>query len=102
MLTGLPIFLFATSIIGALSASAFYHYYGTAIWNPLDMLIFVQSTSYTPACRAGTFFAGVGLLGSQVFVNVVQNTLAFGMDFTGLFPKYVDVGLGFELHLLTH
>jgi hypothetical protein len=38
----------------------------------LEMLQYVQNLHYTPTCRAGTFFAGLGLLCSQVFVNMTQ------------------------------
>jgi NCS1 family nucleobase:cation symporter-1 len=89
LLTGLPITLTLTAIVGVLVTSAFFEMYGLPIWTPLGMLIHVQQVHYTPLCRAGTFFAGIGLLSSMIYVNIVQNTVAFGMDFAGLFPKYV-------------
>jgi NCS1 family nucleobase:cation symporter-1 len=87
ILTALPVMLTLTSIVGVLVTSAFYQMYGQEIWTPLGMLLYVQEVQYTPACRAGTFFAGIGLLSSQIYINIVQNTVAFGMDFAGMFPK---------------
>lgn len=75
------------------------------------MLQYVQALQYTPACRAGTFFAGVGLLTSQVFVNmtqvsichlalfhkanaVTQNGVSSAMDITALLPRYIDIRRG--------
>jgi NCS1 family nucleobase:cation symporter-1 len=63
--------------------------YGTVMWNPLVMLQYVQLHHYTAACRAGTFFAGLGFLSSQLWVNVTQNTISSGMDLAGLAPKYI-------------
>ncbi len=79
------------AVLGALTTSAFYAQYESTIWTPLGMLIYVQELNYTPKCRAGTFFAAIGLLSSQIYINVVQNTVGFGMDFAGLAPKYLDM-----------
>lgn len=87
IITGAPIILTLTAIVGALTTSAFYSLFGQVIWTPLGMLLYVQQVSYTPACRAGTFFAGCGLLMSLIYVNIVQCTVAFGMDFAGLMPR---------------
>lgn len=87
--TGLPIVLTLTAAIGTFATSAFYDKFGLLIWTPLDMLLYIQKNNFTPACRAGTFFAGIGLLSSQIYINIIQNTLSFGMDFAGIMPKYV-------------
>ena len=89
VITGLPILATVSAIIGALTTSAFYQMYGTPLWTPLGMLIYVQELQYTPACRAGTFFAGIGLLSSQVYINIAQNTVGFGIDWAGVMPRYV-------------
>ncbi|RDW57037.1 hypothetical protein BP6252_13909 [Coleophoma cylindrospora] len=94
LLVGLVLSMVPTAIVGVLVTSAFYQMYGTSIWTPLGMLLYVQGAHYTPACRAGTFFAGIGLLTSQIYVNVVQNTMAFGMDFAGIFPRYMSMKRG--------
>jgi NCS1 family nucleobase:cation symporter-1 len=91
LLFGLVLALTPTAIVGVLITSAFQEMYQTQIWTPLGMLLHVQGLEYTAACRAGTFFAGVGLLSNQIYINIVQNTMAFGMDACGLFPRYMSI-----------
>jgi nucleobase:cation symporter-1, NCS1 family len=98
MIITLPICLTISAVIGVCMTSAFYELYGlvdgTVVWSPLVMLQYVQTLEYTPVCRARTFFAGVGILGTQIFVNLTNNTVPFGMDFAAYFPKYVDMKRG--------
>jgi NCS1 family nucleobase:cation symporter-1 len=63
-------------------------------WNPILMLQYVQSIQYTPACRAGTFFVGLGLFGSQLFVNMTQNCVSTGMDLAGSLPRFINLRRG--------
>lgn len=79
-----------TALVGVISTSALAEVYGEVQWNPLITLQMVQATHYTAACRAGTFFAGVGLLSVTVFVNYTQNCVSSGMDVSMLFPKYIS------------
>lgn len=94
MLLALPITVTLTALIGVLVTSATQEIYGQLIWNPLTLLQHAQTVSYTPACRAGTFFAGVGIFSSQIFINLTQNTVPWGMDMTGCFPKYLSMKRG--------
>ena len=48
----------------------------------------------TRSGRAGTFFAGLGLLASQLALCVVLNSVAAGMDLTTLCPKYINLRRG--------
>jgi nucleobase:cation symporter-1, NCS1 family len=77
-----------TALIGIITASALSEVYGEVQWNPLISLQQVQATTYTAKCRAGTFFAGLGLLCLTVFVNYTQNCVSSGMDLAMLFPAY--------------
>lgn len=80
VITGLAILATISAIIGALTTSAFYQMYGTPFWTHLGILIYVQELQHTPACRARTFFAGIGLLSSPVYINIAQNTICFSID----------------------
>lgn len=77
-----------TALVGIVSTSALAKVYGEIQWNPLVTLQTVQATTYTPACRAGSFFAGLGLLSVTVFVNYTQNCVSSGMDIAMLCPRY--------------
>jgi NCS1 family nucleobase:cation symporter-1 len=94
LFTALPIALTLFAAIGTLTTSAYYNKTGEIVWNPVTMLLTIQSTNYTPACRAATFFAGVALLSNLLYINIVQNTLSFGMDIAGVAPRYLDMKRG--------
>jgi nucleobase:cation symporter-1, NCS1 family len=78
------------ALMGVIATSAFTEAYGVLQWNPLIMLQWLQLNYYTPACRAGTFFAGIGLLCLTVFVNYTQNCVSSGMDVAMLVPRWVS------------
>jgi NCS1 family nucleobase:cation symporter-1 len=78
------------ALLGIVATSAFAEAYGELQWNPMIMLQFIQARDYTPACRAGTFFAGLGLLCLTVFVNYTQNCVSSGMDMAMLAPRFIS------------
>lgn len=90
-LTALPITVTLVAFIGIISTSATTQLLGGDVqWNPMIMLMEVQLKWYTPACRAGTFFAGLGLLSVTVFINYTQNCVSSGMDMAMLVPRYIS------------
>lgn len=89
-LTALPVTVTLIALVGIIATSATSQLLGSVQWNPLIMLQQVQATWYTPACRAGTFFAGVGLLFVTVFINYTQNCVSSGMDVAMLVPRFVS------------
>jgi NCS1 family nucleobase:cation symporter-1 len=92
MTLGLPIAVVLSAVIGVVVTSAATSRYPDLVnWNPINFLINVQSAFYTPACRAGIFFAGVALLCSQFYHNFAQDTVPWGMDMVGLLPKYLSI-----------
>lgn len=58
------------------------------------MLQYVQAHQYTAACRAGTFFVGLGFVGSQVFINMTQNCISTSMDLAGTLPRFITLRRG--------
>jgi hypothetical protein len=94
LFTSLPISLTLFAGIGTLTTSAYYNKTGEIVWNPVTMLLTIQANNYTAACRAATFFAGVALFSNLIYINIVQNTLSFGMDIAGVMPKYLDMKRG--------
>lgn len=89
-LIALPITVTLITLVGIIATSATSELLGSTQWNPMIMLQQVQMTWYTPACRAGTFLAGLGLLSVTVFINYTQNCVSSGMDVAMLVPKYVS------------
>lgn len=89
-LTALPITVTLVALIGIITTSAFSGIIGHLEWNPMITLQLIQATQYTAACRAGTFFAGVGLLFVIVFINYTQNCVSSGMDLAMLLPRWIS------------
>lgn len=87
----MPLGVTFSALLGVLTASATLHLTGQVQWNPLVLLQTWQAQSYTPACRVGTFFAGLALFFSQIYVNMANNTVGAGMDIAGLLPKYLSM-----------
>jgi nucleobase:cation symporter-1, NCS1 family len=90
----LAVTVILTALLGIITTSALAEVYGEVQWNPLIMLQWVQANYYTATTRAGTFFAGVGLLSVTVFVNYTQNCVSSGMDVAMLLPRYVSMRRG--------
>ena len=82
-----------TALCGILIASATTKIYGEILWNPFQILIYAQR-SMTPSARAGTFFAGLGLLASQLALCIVLNSVAAAMDLTTIWPRYINIRRG--------
>ena len=75
-------------LFGCLTTSATLGLYGTAYWNPPDLLLHWLSTDYNAKCRAGVFFAGLGLVVCQLAINTIDNAFSAGMDLAGLVSRH--------------
>jgi NCS1 family nucleobase:cation symporter-1 len=87
-------------LFGCLTSSASVQLYGTAYWNPPDLLLRWLDDDYTAKCRAAAFFAGCGLVVCQLAINTIDNAFSAGMDLAGLFPKYFNIRRGAYLALV--
>lgn len=90
----LPLVLTVTAALGTFATSAVTNMYGKQIWQPITLLEFLLTDNYNAATRAGCFFAAFGFFLSQVSVNLVQNSVAAGMDLASLAPRWIDVKRG--------
>lgn len=61
---------------------------GTIQWNLLILMITVQQQLH-PTSRCATFFAGVSIPSFQISVAITRNTVPYGMDLAGMFPRYL-------------
>lgn len=82
----LPLALTLAAALGAFATSATTHYYGKQIWQPIELLEFLLARNYDAKTRAGCFFAALGFFLSQISVNLVQNSVAAGMDLGNIVP----------------
>lgn len=81
-------------LFGCLTSSATQQIYGEIIWNPPVIVLKWMETNYNAKSRAAAFFAGCGLVVSQLAINTVDNGFSLGMDLSGLFPKYINIRRG--------
>jgi nucleobase:cation symporter-1, NCS1 family len=89
-----PLTICITALCGLLITSATATLYGEYIWNPFELLIYIQQRSSSPGARAGTFFAGLGFLASQLSLCTILNCISGGMDMAALCPKYINIRRG--------
>jgi len=57
----MPIVITLCALLGVLTASATRAHFGEAMWQPLTILSYIQSSNYTAGGRAATFFAGLAI-----------------------------------------
>lgn len=89
-----PLTIIVTALCGVIITSATEKIYGEYFWNPFELLLHIQAVSLTPAARAGTFFAGLAFLASQMALCIVLNAISTGMDMAALCPRWINIRRG--------
>lgn len=89
-----PVLIVVTSVCGILITSATETIYGEYVWNPFELLLTIQQHSLSSAARAGTFFAALGFLASQLALCQMLNCISSGMDLAALCPKWINIRRG--------
>ncbi|KAF8852002.1 hypothetical protein BDZ45DRAFT_807858 [Acephala macrosclerotiorum] len=89
-----PVVLTLTAMSGVFVTSAARAMHGEIIWQPLNLLLYIQKTDYSPHVRAGTFFAGLGWFLSQLAVSISLNSVSAGMDLAAVLPQFLNVRRG--------
>jgi nucleobase:cation symporter-1, NCS1 family len=83
-----------TALCGIIITSACEKIHGALFWNPYQLLLHIQSVSMTPAARAGTFFAGLAYLASQLALCIILNVFSTGMDMAALCSRWINIRRG--------
>ncbi|KAE9582353.1 hypothetical protein CGMCC3_g1675 [Colletotrichum fructicola] len=89
--------LFAQSLVfflGLASTTSLQGAWGQAYWNLWDLLDAILDHYWTPAGRAGVFFVAFSFILSMFATNFGANSIPFGADMTGLFPRYLTIRRG--------
>lgn len=94
-LIGFPLSNLVVAIVGNLVGASSQLVFGEIIWNPLNYLDKLQSTSYTSGNRFGCFMIAAAFAYSAIFSSIFENSLPAGNDIAALFPKYLSVRKGF-------
>lgn len=76
------------------STTSLQQVWGTAYWNLWDLLDAILDHYWTAGARAGVFFVGASFLLATLATNFGANSLPFGADATGLFPRVLTIRRG--------
>ncbi|KAH7131795.1 NCS1 nucleoside transporter [Dendryphion nanum] len=95
-LQGVSVFVAKVLIffLGLASTSSMQGEYGKAYWNMWDLNNAILDHNWTPAARCGVFLVCFSYLFSTFGTNLGANSIPFGADMTGLFPRYLTIRRG--------
>ncbi len=88
-LTGILVFF-----LGLASTTSIQAVWGEAYWNIWDLLNAFLDHNWTPGARAAVFVLGLAFLLGVFATNFGANSLPFGADMTGLFPRWLTIRRG--------
>ncbi|KAJ7207149.1 NCS1 family nucleobase:cation symporter-1 [Mycena pura] len=83
------IFFFSIS-----TACAFEVLYGVTYWNMWDQLNAVLDHNWNATARTGCLFVALSMCLGTIGTNLSANSIPFGADMTGIFPKYLTIVRG--------
>lgn len=82
----MPLTMAAFSFVGIAVTSATVQLFGTALWNPVALILKFPTTE--------VIVAGIIVILSSVTINVGANVMAPARAFENLWPKHITFGLG--------
>jgi NCS1 family nucleobase:cation symporter-1 len=93
---GLAVFASKTLVffLGLASTASIQNAWGKAYWNIWDLLNAILGHIWTPAARCAVFIVSFAFFFSTIGTNLGSNSIPFGADLTGLFPRYLTIRRG--------
>ncbi|KAL3479620.1 permease for cytosine/purines, uracil, thiamine, allantoin-domain-containing protein [Aspergillus californicus] len=80
--------------LGLASTASIQGVWGTAYWNIWDLLEAILDHYWTPASRCAIWLVSFSFMFSQFGTNFGGNSIPFGADMTGLFPRFLTIRRG--------
>jgi NCS1 family nucleobase:cation symporter-1 len=80
--------------MGMASTTSIQAVWGTAYWSVWDLLDAVLDHHWNAGARTGIFFIGLAFFVGIFATNLGANSIPFGSDMTGLFPKVLTIRRG--------
>ncbi|CBF87409.1 nucleobase cation symporter-1 family protein [Aspergillus nidulans FGSC A4] len=80
--------------LGLASTASIQGKWGTAYWNIWDLLSAILDHAWTPGSRCAVWIVAFSFLVSQFGTNFGGNSIPFGADMTGLFPRFLTIRRG--------
>ena len=98
-LFGLPLAILCAAF-GCITTAAVFNMWGTAFWNPYDLMNGILDHSYSSKARAGVFFVSLAFGFATLGTSIACNIVPFAADVTCLLPKYINIIRGQFLCLI--
>ncbi|XPS72663.1 hypothetical protein M3J09_004826 [Ascochyta lentis] len=80
--------------LGMASTTSIQARWGVAYWNVWDLFEAILDHYFTAGARAGVFFAALAFYLGVFATNFGANSIPFGSDMTGLFPRWLSIRRG--------
>ncbi|KAL9563786.1 hypothetical protein ACKAV7_012175 [Fusarium commune] len=95
-LQGVSVFVSSVIVffLGLASTASMQTVYGEAYWNIWDLLDSILDHHWNAGARAGVFFLALAFLLGVFATNFGANSIPFGSDMTGLFPRWLTIRRG--------
>lgn len=95
-LQGISVFVSKVLIfsLGLMATSSMQGAYGKAYWNMWDLNDAILDHNWNATARFGIFLVSFSYLFSVFGTNLGANSIPFGADMTGLFPRYLTIRRG--------
>ncbi|AMD21990.1 HFR135Cp [Eremothecium sinecaudum] len=93
-LIGINIVGIIVPALALIAYSAFYEKYGIATLYPTEMVTTILRNQYDSGTRAGSAFAALALIYSQIVMCTISNAIPGGMDLAALFPRFLNTRRG--------
>ena len=95
-LQGISVFVSKVLIffLGLAATSSMQGEYGKAYWNMWDLLDAILDHNWNGTARFAVFLVAFSYLFSVFGTNLGANSIPFGADMTGLFPRYLTIRRG--------
>ena len=93
---GVSVFVASVTVffLGMASTTSMQAAYGVAYWNIWDLFDAILDHHFGAGARAAIFFAGLAFFFGVFATNFGANSIPFGSDMTGLFPKWLTIRRG--------
>ncbi|EIW67353.1 hypothetical protein TREMEDRAFT_33665 [Tremella mesenterica DSM 1558] len=80
--------------IGVVTAAASAKMFGTTVWNVWDLCTKILDHHWNAHWRAGIALFALAQCAGTIATNVFANSIPFGVDMAGCFPKYINIVRG--------
>ncbi|WVR06702.1 hypothetical protein IAU60_003734 [Kwoniella sp. DSM 27419] len=78
-------------VLGIVSSAACKQIYGVTAWNIWDICNMILKSNFTTNWRVGLALFGITQCFGTISTNLFANSIPFGSDMSGVFPKWINI-----------